>query len=52
LAKQLAEELDLKAEIADPFLGFEYQNESDKALLHDEGAKYMIALGLALRGVQ
>lgn len=52
LVKQLDEELDLIVEVADPFLGFEYKNEADKLLLRKEGAKYMTALGLALRGVQ
>jgi type IV pilus assembly protein PilM len=52
LAEQLSEELDLKVEIADPFIGFEYKNESDRVLLREVGTKYMIALGLALRGVQ
>lgn len=52
LAEQLSEELDLKVESADPFIGFEYKNESDKVLLKEAGSKYMIALGLALRGVQ
>ena len=52
LVKQLEEELDLPVEVADPFLGFEYRNEADKVLLRKEGAKYMTALGLALRGVQ
>ena len=52
LAEQLSTELDLKVEVADPFSGFEYTNESDKILLNEVGVKYMIALGLALRGVQ
>ena len=52
LLSQLSEELDLDVEVADPFLGFEYKNESDKSLLREVGVKYMIALGLALRGVQ
>ena len=52
LAAQLSEELDLDVEIADPFIGFEYKNESDKILLREVGVKYMTALGLALRGVQ
>ena len=52
LAKSLSEELALEVEIIDPFLGFEYKNESDKTLLREEGVKYMTALGLALRGVQ
>lgn len=52
LVSQLSEELDLDVEVADPFLGFEYKNESDKNLLREVGVKYMIALGLALRGVQ
>ncbi|WP_028863135.1 pilus assembly protein PilM [Psychromonas aquimarina] len=52
LVKQLEEELDLNVEIASPFPGFEYKNESDNVLLQKVGAKYMLALGLALRGVQ
>ncbi|MCP4325436.1 MAG: pilus assembly protein PilM [Alteromonadales bacterium] len=52
LVTQLEEELDLDVEVANPFIGFEYKNESDKTLLHKEGTKYMMALGLALRGVQ
>lgn len=52
LITQLEEELDLTVEVARPFIGFDYKNESDKALLHESGSKYMMALGLALRGVQ
>lgn len=52
LVAQLEEELELDIEVANPFIGFEYKNESDKALLHKVGPKYMMALGLALRGVQ
>ena len=52
LVPQLSEEFELEVEVADPFIGFEYKNESDKALLGEAGVKYMIALGLALRGVQ
>ncbi|WP_369433978.1 type IV pilus assembly protein PilM [Psychromonas sp. MME1] len=52
LVTQLAEQLELNVEVADPFLGFEYKNAADKALLRDVGVKYMTALGLALRGVQ
>ncbi len=52
LVTQLAEELELDVEVADPFIGFEYKNEADKILLREVGAKYMTALGLALRGVQ
>jgi len=51
LVTQLAEELDLEVEVADPFIGFEYKNEADKILLREVGCKYMTALGLALRGV-
>lgn len=51
LVEQLSAELELEVEIADPFIGFEYKNESDKILLGEVGAKYMTALGLALRGV-
>ncbi len=50
LVTQLEEELELDVEIANPFIGFEYKNESDKTLLQKAGAKYMLALGLALRG--
>ena len=50
LAAQIQEELELETEIANPFLGFEYKNPSDKTLLHQFSAKYMMALGLALRG--
>ena len=52
LAAQLSEELGLEIEIADPFIAFDYKNESDRALLKNVGVKYMTALGLALRGVQ
>ena len=52
LVQQLEEELELDVEVANPFIGFEYKNESDKTLLHKVGTKYMMALGLALRGVQ
>ena len=52
LVTQLEEELDLDVEVANPFIGFEYKNESDKILLHKVGTKYIMALGLALRGVQ
>jgi len=52
LSTQLANELALKVEIADPFIGFEYKNDSDRVLLKEEGVKYIKALGLALRGVQ
>lgn len=50
LAQQIKEQLELETEIANPFLGFEYKNASDKNLLHKFSAKYMMALGLALRG--
>jgi len=50
LAAQIQEQFDLETEIANPFLGFEYRNPSDKTLLHQFSAKYMMALGLALRG--
>lgn len=52
LVTQLEEELSLDIEVANPFIGFEYKNDSDKTLLHKVGTKYMMALGLALRGVQ
>ncbi|MCG6200710.1 pilus assembly protein PilM [Psychromonas antarctica] len=52
LVSRLAEELALNVEIANPFIGFEYKNESDKVLLREVGVKYMTALGLALRGSQ
>lgn len=50
LVTQLEEELDLKMQISTPFTGFEYKHASDKKLLLAQGAKYMMALGLALRG--
>jgi len=50
LVTKIQEELDLKTEIANPFLGFEYKHPADKTLLHQFSAKYMMALGLALRG--
>jgi len=50
LVTQIQEQLDLETEIANPFLGFEYKNTSTKTLLHQFSAKYMMALGLALRG--
>ena len=49
LLQQLQEDLDIDVEIANPFIGFEYKNPSDKTLLHKHSAKYMMALGLALR---
>lgn len=52
MVTQLSEQLELHVEVADPFIGFEYKNEADKALLKTIGVKYMTALGLALRGVQ
>ncbi len=52
LVSQLSEQLDLEVEVADPFIGFEYKNESDKIVLREAGVKYMIALGLALRGIE
>ena len=52
LVTQLKEELELDVEVANPFIGFDYKNQSDKNLLYKVGAKYMMALGLALRGVQ
>ena len=50
LVEQIKEQLGLETEIANPFLGFEYKNAADKNLLHKFSAKYMMALGLALRG--
>ena len=52
LVAQLEEELDLPIEVANPFIGFEYKNKTDKTVLDAVGSKYMTALGLALRGVQ
>ena len=50
LVTQIQELLDVETEITNPFFGFEYKNPSDKTLLHKFSAKYMMALGLALRG--
>jgi len=52
LLEQLQAELDIEVELANPFSGFEYKKESEKALLFNVGSKYITALGLALRGVQ
>lgn len=49
LLLQLQEDLDIDVKIANPFIGFEYKNPSDKTLLQKHSAKYMMALGLALR---
>ncbi|TEW53922.1 type IV pilus assembly protein PilM [Psychromonas sp. RZ22] len=51
LVQQLKDELEVNVQVADPYLGFEFKNEEDKTLLSQSGAKYMMALGLALRGV-
>ncbi|WP_413692010.1 type IV pilus assembly protein PilM [Psychromonas sp. KJ10-2] len=51
LAKQLQDELEFEVEIADPSLALECKSEEDSKLLKESGAKYMMALGLALRGV-
>ena len=51
LVTQLQEELEMDVEVANPYLGFEFKNKADKTLLSQSGAKYMMALGLALRGV-
>ena len=50
LSDQIQEQLDFETEIANPFLGFDYKNTLDKSLLHQFSTKYMMALGLALRG--
>ena len=44
LVTQLAEQLELNVEIADPFIGFEYKNESDKKRNYywaEKGAFYL-----------
>lgn len=51
LVNQLKAELEMDVTVADPYLGFEFKNTADKVLLNKSGAKYMMALGLALRGV-
>ena len=51
LVEQLRAELDIEVEVADPYLGFEFKNKADKGVLTQSGSKYMMALGLALRGV-
>jgi len=50
LVLQLREELDFEVEVADPYLAFNFKNKKDKVLLTQSGSKYMMALGLALRG--
>lgn len=52
LLAKLQQELGVEVEVANPFVGFEHKNESDKTLLSHVGPKYITALGLALRGVQ
>lgn len=49
-SQSLEDGLKLKVESPNPFSAFEYVNESDNVLLAKEGVKYMLALGLALRG--
>lgn len=49
-SEKLEEGLKIKVETPNPFRAFEYDNISDKKLLTDQGCKYMLALGLALRG--
>ena len=51
LVAQLQEEFEMEVMLADPYLGFEFKNAADQKLLNESGAKYMMALGLALRGV-
>ncbi|MEG3754904.1 type IV pilus assembly protein PilM [Psychromonas arctica] len=51
LAKQLQDELEFEVEIADPSLALECKSKEENKLLKESGAKYMMALGLALRGV-
>lgn len=51
LVAQLQEEFEMEVMLADPYLGFEFKNDADQKLLSESGAKYMMALGLALRGV-
>ena len=49
-SEKLEEALQIKVEVPDPFRAFEYDNVSDEKLLAEEGCKYILALGLALRG--
>lgn len=42
-------EMDVEVDVAQPYLGFDFKNESDKNILKDLGPKYMMAIGLALR---
>ncbi len=44
-------ELKIKVDVADPFRALEYTNSSDESLLESQGVRYILALGLALRGV-
>jgi len=50
LVAHIGTELDLNVEVASLFNGFNYQNKADETLMRTEGAKYILALGLALRG--
>ena len=49
-SEKLEEGLKIKVETPNPFRAFEYDNISDEKLLAEKGSKYMLALGLALRG--
>ena len=49
LVKEIENELALKVEVANPFLGFNYKSQADKKLLQKNPSKYMLSLGLALR---
>lgn len=51
LAQQLSLELEIPVDVANPWLNFEFKNETDKKILMSCAPKYMLALGLALRGV-
>lgn len=51
LVTQLEAELDVCIEVAQPFKDMKFKCDKDKAKLRRNGAKYLTAIGLALRGV-
>jgi type IV pilus assembly protein PilM len=51
LVKTLKQDLDMEVEVevAEPYFKLDFKQSSDKNILKEMGAKYMMALGLALR---
>ena len=51
LIGQLQKALEIEVVLAKPKTDFVFSRDADKHLINESGAKYMIALGLALRGI-